>query len=82
MPGYSQSEECVKIPAAWLIEQCGWKGKKRGRVGVHRQHALVLINYGNGTGEDILELAQAIQQSVEEKFGIKMIPEVQFFGKN
>jgi UDP-N-acetylmuramate dehydrogenase len=67
----------VKIPAAWLIEQCGWKGKTRGAIGVHQQHALVLVNYGAGTGQDILRLAQDIQQSVYQQLNIELVPEVQ-----
>lgn len=66
----------VKIPAAWLIEQCGWKGKKVGSVGVHDKQALVLVNHGGGTGEDIKKLADQIILSVEEKFGLKLTPEV------
>ncbi len=77
MPGYEQPKGQVKVPTAWLIEQCGWKGKKRGPVGVHKQQALVLVNYGGGTGQAIYELAQDIQQSVKEQFGIAIKPEVQ-----
>jgi UDP-N-acetylmuramate dehydrogenase len=76
MPGHAQPEGKVKVPAAWLIEQCGWKGRTRGAVGVHKQQALVLVNYGDGTGQDIYQLAQDIQQSVKEQFNIAMIPEV------
>jgi len=76
MPGYAQPGDHVKVPAAWLIEQCGWKGKKRGTVGVHEQHALVLVNYGEGTGQEIYELAQDIQQSVHQQFNIAIMPEV------
>lgn len=76
LPGYEQPEGQVKVPAAWLIEQCGWKGKKQGAVGVHEQHALVLVNYGGGTGEALYQLAQDIQQSVQTRFGIDLTPEV------
>lgn len=82
MPGYGQPGGHVKVPAAWLIEQCGWKGKKRGTVGVHQQHALVLVNYGGGTGQAIYQLAQDIQQSVQEKFDIALMLEVQMIGMN
>lgn len=66
----------VKVPAAWLIEQCGWKGKSINGVGVHTQQALVLVNYGQGKGKDILELATKIQTSVESTFGIRLQMEV------
>ena len=77
MHGYIQPEGRVKVSAAWLIEQCAWKGKKRGAIGVHRQHALVLVNYGGGTGKEVYQLARDIQQSVKEQFSIEIMPEVQ-----
>jgi UDP-N-acetylmuramate dehydrogenase len=76
LPTYPVDEHHTKIPAAWLIEQCGWKGKRTGQVGVHATQALVLINYGGGTGEDILQLAYAIQQSVRNKFNIHLDMEI------
>lgn len=76
LPIHALTEHTIKIPAAWLIEQCGWKGYKRGEVGVHPQHALVLVNYGKARGQDVLQLAQDIQQSVLDKFGIQLVPEV------
>jgi len=76
MPSYSIDSQYVKIPAGWLIEQCGWKGKKMGRVGVHEQQALVLVNFGGGNGEEILALATKIQDSVREKFGVSLMTEV------
>lgn len=81
MPGHQQANNQIKIPAAWLIEQCGWKGKKRGAIGVHDQHALVLVNYGGGTGRDIYRLAREIQRSVEDRFCITLVPEVQIIGR-
>lgn len=80
IPGYVQPDSQVKVSAAWLIEQCGWKGQRHGTVGVHDQHALVLVNYGDGTGKDIYQLAQDIQRSVKNRFGITLIPEVQVMG--
>jgi UDP-N-acetylmuramate dehydrogenase len=78
IPGYKINESRVKVPAGWLIEQCGWKGKQFGKVGVHKNQALVLVNYGGGTGEEIKKLAGKIQQSVKQKFGIELSPEVNF----
>ena len=76
MPHYPQDNGTVKIPAGWLIEQCGWKGKTVGRAGVHKDQALVLVNYGGAVGREILELAEAIQRSVSGRFGIDLLPEV------
>jgi UDP-N-acetylmuramate dehydrogenase len=76
MPGYPQADNTVKVPAGWLIEQCGWKGKQVGNTGSHKQQALVLVNYGNASGIEVLTLAQEIHNSVLEKFGIEIIPEV------
>ena len=76
MPHYEVDAECVKIPAGWMIEQCGWKGKSLGRAGVHDKQALVLVNLGGATGEEIVRLCQAIQKDVKEKFGIEIYPEV------
>ena len=73
---YPVDEKSVKLPAARLIELAGWKGKRVGNVGVHEQQALVLVNYGQGTGKEILDLARAIQQSVHEKFGVMLELEV------
>jgi UDP-N-acetylmuramate dehydrogenase len=78
IPYYPVNEEVVKIPAAWLIEQCGWKGKSMGKAAVHTQQPLVLINNGNATGNDIAQLAQAIQHAVKQKFHIDLQTEVEF----
>jgi UDP-N-acetylmuramate dehydrogenase len=76
IPGYTTENQLIKVPAGWLIEQCGWKGLQRGFVGVHQQQALVLVNTGNATGADVLQLAHDIQASVLEKFNITLVPEV------
>jgi UDP-N-acetylmuramate dehydrogenase len=93
MPHYDEPNGKVKVPAGWLIEHCGpstpstgsgtagtasWKGWRDEHVGVYDKQALVLVHYGGGKGEDIVELAQKIQDSVEEKFGIRISPEVNF----
>ena len=74
LPVYPSDNE-AKLSAGWLIEQCGWKGRSMGRVEVSEQHALVLINKGNVTGQEILVLANAIQASVRDRFGIELEPE-------
>ena len=75
-PYYKVSQEDYKIPAGWLIEQCGYKGKRFGDAGVHKNQALVLVNYGNATGEEIIKLANDIINSVDKKYGIRITPEV------
>ena len=74
LPAYPAGNES-KLSAAWMIQKCGWKGRSMGRAAVSEQHALVLINRGNATGREILALAEAIQASVQERFGIKLQPE-------
>ena len=78
IPHYFVSETEEKVPAAWLIDQCGWKGKQLGNAAVHDQQALVLVNKGGATGAEIAFLANQIQLSVIEKFGVELIPEVNF----
>lgn len=75
-PHYVVSNKEVKVPAGWLVEQCGFKGKRFGDAGVHKKQALVLVNYDNATGEDILKLAKKIQKTVLEKFKIHLEAEV------
>jgi UDP-N-acetylmuramate dehydrogenase len=74
MPLY-HAEDGAKLSAAWMIEQCGWKGRSLGGAAVSEQHALVLINQGNATGSEILTLAEAIKGSVQNRFGIELQPE-------
>ncbi len=76
MPHYTVDAEHEKIPAGWLIDQCGWKGRTVGRVGVHDRQALVLVNRGGATGAEIVALCHSIQQDVQQKFGITILPEV------
>lgn len=73
--GYPVGEN-VKVPAAWLIERAGWKGYREGEVGVHSEHALVLVNHGGASGAELVALSQKIQVSVREHFGIQLWPEV------
>jgi len=73
-----ENETGVKIPAAWLLEKAGWKGKTFGEIGVHHQQPLVLVNFGKGDGEAIKALSRDIQRDIQEKFGILLQPEVNF----
>lgn len=76
MPFYPQSDDKVKLSAGWLIEQCGWKGKSLGPAAVYPKQALVIVNNGGATGDDILQLAIAIQDDVVKRFDILLEPEV------
>ena len=76
MPHYPVDAEHEKIPAGWMIDQCGWKGKSLGRAGVHPKQALVLVNLGGATGQEVVELCNAIRHDVLQKFGIEIHPEV------
>lgn len=76
IPGYKMGDEIIKVPAAWLIEQCGWKGKRVGHTGNHAQQALVIVNYGGASGNEIYAHAMHVIEDVQQKFGIKLHPEV------
>lgn len=76
MPYYEVSKTSYKIPAGWMIDQCGWKGKSLGPAGVHDKQALVLVNRGGAKGQDVVRLCKAIQDDVFHKFGIEIHPEV------
>lgn len=76
MPFYEVGTDFVKIPAGWLIEQCGWKGKAFGRASVHLRQALVLVNLGGAQGHEIVALANAVASSVYDRFHIRIYPEV------
>lgn len=73
---YFDEGEMIKIPSAWLIEECRWKGKRAGNAGVHEHHALVLVNHGGATGDEMKSLAEQIITSVFDKFGLLLEPEV------
>ncbi|MFT3904570.1 MAG: UDP-N-acetylmuramate dehydrogenase [Niabella sp.] len=76
MPSFENADGSVKIPAGWLIEQCGYKGYTKGQVGVHKNQALVLVNHGHATGVEVLQLCYDIKFAVLDKFGIPIMPEV------
>ena len=78
MPHYIVDETHTKVPAGWLIEQAGWKGKTFNNCGVHKNQALVLVNYGGAQGDDIKNLAFDIQADIQKKFGVEISPEVNF----
>lgn len=80
MPHYSVDAGHEKIPAGWMIEQCGWKGRSLGRASVYEKQALVLINLGGATGDEVLHLCQAVCEDVFKKFGVEIHPEVNIIG--
>ncbi|MDG2952127.1 UDP-N-acetylmuramate dehydrogenase [Exercitatus varius] len=81
MPCYPQSDGFVKLAAGWLIDQCHLKGYQLGGAAVHEKQALVLVNKGNATGSDVVELAHHIRQAVAAKFDVYLVPEVRFIGE-
>lgn len=80
MPHYEVDADRVKIPAGWMIDRCGWKGKALGPAAVHDKQSLVLVNLGGATGKDVVALSDAVRASVREKFGVEIHPEVNFIG--
>lgn len=80
MPGWPQPGGSVKTSAGWLIDQCGWKGRREGNVGTYAKHALVLVNHGGATGAEVWRFAQGIIASVLERFGIRLEPEPRVIG--
>lgn len=80
IPSYVAGEGQLKIPAGWLIEQCGFKGKSHGSVGVYEKQALVLVNLGDARGHEIALVAESIRMAVLERFGIEIVPEVKYVG--
>lgn len=80
MVHYPGTGGLIKVPAGWLIDQCGWKGKRFGKVGCYVNQALVIVNYGGATGQEILDHAMRVSDSVLTKFGIKLTPEVNIIG--
>jgi UDP-N-acetylmuramate dehydrogenase len=80
MPSYEALEGKKKLSAGWLIEQAGWKGRRIGNVGIYEHQALVVVNYGNATGEEIIAFSRAVSDAVYEKFGVKIEPEVNIIG--
>jgi UDP-N-acetylmuramate dehydrogenase len=81
MPAYD-SDDGVKLSAAWLIEQCGWRGARKGNVGVYDSNALVIVNHGGATGKEILAFAEEIQGDVGKRYGVELEPEVRIVGAN
>ena len=80
VPSYPAANGRVKVPAGWLIERCGFKGKTHGQVGVYEKQALVLVNLGDARGYEIALFAESIREAVRDRFGIELMPEVKYVG--
>ena len=82
VPGFPQAGGAMKVPAGWLIDRCGWKGRRQKNQGVHNEHALVLVNYGNRSGTDLLAFAAEIRDSVERTYGVTLEIEPTCYGQS
>jgi UDP-N-acetylmuramate dehydrogenase len=80
IPVYNSESVGTKLAAAWLIDKCGWRGRRKGDAGVHEKQALVIVNYGNATGKNIFDLSEEIRKSVQENFGVALEREVEVIG--
>lgn len=80
LPAYPINEELIKVPAGWLIDQAGWKGRKQGSVGTYQKQALVIVNHGGATGKEVLAFSQEIQADVYERYQIQLEREVRLVG--
>jgi UDP-N-acetylmuramate dehydrogenase len=80
LPAYPQPDGLVKLAAAWMIDHCGWKGYREDGIGIHPEHALVIVNYGNDNGEQLLSLASEIAATVADTFGIQLVIEPRVYG--
>lgn len=81
LPCFPQPNGTAKVSAAWMIDRCGWKGFRRADLGVHAEHALVLVNYGSDSGEELLSLAANIVESVQDRFGVLLEIEPRVYGR-
>jgi len=81
LPQYAQADGTIKLPAAWLIEYCGWKGQRSDGLGIHPEHALVIVNYGNNRGSALLALAAEVASSVVAAFDIELETEPRIYGR-
>jgi UDP-N-acetylmuramate dehydrogenase len=80
LPMYPHGDGSVKLPAAWLIDQCGWRGRREGGLGVHPEHALVIVHYGGADGRAVMALAERIARSVAERFDVRLEIEPRVYG--
>jgi UDP-N-acetylmuramate dehydrogenase len=81
VPHYPQSDGSIKVPAGWLIEKCGWKGRRIGDLGIHPEHSLVIINYGEKDGSVLLNLAEQLKRDVFAQYGVTLEVEPRVYGQ-